>query len=385
MMTFAGAAETKKKTAADLTDLDKVTNKEAVSLLVDLGVIAGRETGAFDPTGTLKRGEFAKMICVTKLGSDKGANLAGGASPLADIKGHWAEGYIKYCYSTKIVAGTSPTTFSPEGELKVVEAAKMLLTALGYDAELSKYNNDPFWSSNIMTDAQVAGLMDGISQISDEKITRDNAAQMIFNALFADQVKPNIDRDQGVAYLVNYANKYTNAANPAAAKNKLGEFVFDLHTVTGVVTANTFGKVTSTAAAKDKTRIDVTAAGGSTINVGLADFALASTAAQLGHQVKFYAKSDKSLISSAVVDSGKTVTYSVSDEHEKFVKDNGLTVDGSTVVITDYAGDSKAFVGYGSAANKIAGDTVLIDVTGDKTIEYAVKSTYVFSNVSDVN
>ncbi|MEG0825521.1 MAG: S-layer homology domain-containing protein, partial [Oscillospiraceae bacterium] len=59
MMTFAGAAETTKKTAADLTDIKDVVNKEAVSLLVDLKVVAGRDDGAFDPAGSLKRAEFA--------------------------------------------------------------------------------------------------------------------------------------------------------------------------------------------------------------------------------------------------------------------------------------------------------------------------------------
>ncbi|MEG1396810.1 MAG: hypothetical protein RSC82_07520, partial [Oscillospiraceae bacterium] len=44
MMTFAGAAETTKvSTATDLTDMKDVTNKEAVTLLVDLKVIAGRD------------------------------------------------------------------------------------------------------------------------------------------------------------------------------------------------------------------------------------------------------------------------------------------------------------------------------------------------------
>ena len=42
--------------AASVNDMDKVVNKEAVALMVDLGIIEGDNTGAFNPTGTINRG-----------------------------------------------------------------------------------------------------------------------------------------------------------------------------------------------------------------------------------------------------------------------------------------------------------------------------------------
>ncbi|HIY16564.1 MAG TPA: S-layer homology domain-containing protein, partial [Candidatus Intestinimonas stercorigallinarum] len=48
----------------EFTDKDEIVNKEAVNVLVELGVIEGKDTGAFDPTGIITRGEMAKIICV---------------------------------------------------------------------------------------------------------------------------------------------------------------------------------------------------------------------------------------------------------------------------------------------------------------------------------
>lgn len=44
----------------DFSDKDKIVNKEAVSTLVELGVIAGKDDGTYDPTGIVTRGEMAK-------------------------------------------------------------------------------------------------------------------------------------------------------------------------------------------------------------------------------------------------------------------------------------------------------------------------------------
>ncbi len=56
----------------DFSDKEEIVNKEAVSVLVELGVIAGKDNGSYDPTGIITRGEMAKLICVVL---NKGADL----------------------------------------------------------------------------------------------------------------------------------------------------------------------------------------------------------------------------------------------------------------------------------------------------------------------
>jgi hypothetical protein len=72
---------------------------------------------------------------------------------------HWASGYIEYCVSEGIISGTGDGTFNPNGTLKTVEFTKMLLVALGYNAQAEGYVGSN-WSVNIAADALAAGVTD---------------------------------------------------------------------------------------------------------------------------------------------------------------------------------------------------------------------------------
>lgn len=68
------------------------------------------------------------------------------------------------------------------------QAAKMLLTALGYAADKQGYVNTPSWAININVDAATAGVFDGFTGNPGVGLTRDNAALLIYNTLFAKTV-----------------------------------------------------------------------------------------------------------------------------------------------------------------------------------------------------
>ena len=222
MVIGAGAAD---KTAADLTDMDKVTNKEAVSLMVDLGIIEGKPDGSFAPTEGVDRATMAKLITYILMGDVDASIFEGTTTDLTDIDTNWAEGYIKYCYANGIISGDGQGHFFPTQGVTVVQAAKMLLVALGYDATASKYQGDSMWSVNIMKDAQAAGLINNMSVKATDTLTRDGAAQMIYNALFAKTVTPEFQYDMGVQYLSKYVS----------APTTLGEQVYGLAKVEALV------------------------------------------------------------------------------------------------------------------------------------------------------
>ena len=203
MVVGAGAADI---TAADLTDIDQVTNKEAVNLMVDLGIIEGKPDGSYGPAESVDRATMAKLITYILMGDVDAAIFEGTTTDLTDIDTNWAEGYIKYCYANGIITGDGQGHFFPTQGVTVVQAAKMLLVALGYDADASGYQGSSLWSVNIMKDAQVAGLLDGVSGSATDALTRDGAAQMIFNALFANTVTPEFQYDMGVQYLSRYVD-----------------------------------------------------------------------------------------------------------------------------------------------------------------------------------
>ena len=176
----------------DFSDKDKVVNKDAVSMLTTLGVINGKEDGSyFDPTGNVTRAEMAKMLCVA---------INGGVDPVlgvkdtptfTDIKGTWAESYIEYCAANGIIAGRGNNKFDPTGTVSATEAAKMLLGVLGYNAEKSGLvGND--WAINTNVLANQNGLYKNLANLNaNTLLTRDNAAQMIYNALDANMVELN--------------------------------------------------------------------------------------------------------------------------------------------------------------------------------------------------
>ena len=118
----------------DFSDSEEIVNKDAVSMLTTLGVINGKEDGSyFDPTGNVTRAEMAKMISVMLSNNENCDDLYMTVnSGLTDIANSWARGYINYCYTLDIIAGRGNGTFDPTANVTGVEAAKMLLAALGY-------------------------------------------------------------------------------------------------------------------------------------------------------------------------------------------------------------------------------------------------------------
>lgn len=204
LSTPAGAA-----TSTPLADFSQVTHQEAVLLMTDLGVIQGKTDGTFAPKESVDRATMAKLLYGILMGETDPASFSSVDTGLTDIAGNWAENYIKYCYSVGIISGKGNSTFDPNGVVNVASAAKMLLVTLGYDAVDRGYASDPLWADNIIRDARALGLLEGISQFSFEPLTRDNAAQMIYNALFAYTRTPDYALREAGRTIVGYTTNPT--------------------------------------------------------------------------------------------------------------------------------------------------------------------------------
>ncbi len=225
MFTVASAAETK-KTASDLTDWNTVSHKDAVSLMVDLGIIVGTDKGTFEPTGNIDRASWAKMVYFAATGTDDADAYLGTASGLGDIAGNWAESYISFLKANNYISGDNFGNYNPSNNVTVAEACKMMLTVLGYDAEDRGYQNNTAWAGNIMTDAKRNGLMDNVdkAQTALVPLTRENAAEIVLNALNANMVEGIPQWDNGNRYITTYSKLYT-----------LGYDVFNMVKVTATV------------------------------------------------------------------------------------------------------------------------------------------------------
>ena len=177
--------------AKDFTDSSKITYSEAVDVMSAVKVIDGYAEGDFRPTATLTRGAAAKIICNLILGPTTAGALVADAAPYKDVPtNHTFAGYIAYCQKEGIISGYADGTFRPANSLTGYAFMKMLLGALGYDAEVEGYTG-PNWSVNVAKRALNIGLADDLNgEFNGVKaVNREEACLYALNTLTADMVE----------------------------------------------------------------------------------------------------------------------------------------------------------------------------------------------------
>ena len=206
---------------AAFSDQDKIENTEAVDATTALNIIGGYEDGSFHPERNIKRSEVTKMICVA-LNGGKEPNLATPAVPtFSDVRGTsdgWAEKYIESCVAQGIVSGVGDNRFSPAGNVTGSQLAKMLLVAIGYDADIEHFTGNA-WETNVNVVATQKGLYKGLEAMDvSAAVTRDQAAQMVWNALKAIEVEYKytlVSENGQLVSKVTIENKANNRAGDA--------------------------------------------------------------------------------------------------------------------------------------------------------------------------
>ena len=376
----------------DFSDKDEIVNKDAVSMLTILGVINGKEDGSFfDPAGNVTRAEMAKMIAtVLNQGADVDGLYVGMNTGLTDVKGHWAESYINYCYSLGIIAGRGNGKFDPAATVTGNEAAKMLLVAAGYDAQLAGLTGAD-WAIKTASLASTLGIFDNLSVATSDPLTRDNAALLIYNALDIEMIQ-------------KYENGYAIAFGD---HRTLLSTKYGVYKVEGVVTGNEWAQLEDTdsedSLATGKTKMDhVKVYKSTTSNTVVGEyeeeknpviFNVSTPVDMLGQTVTMYVRKTTVLANSEVlgvyVNGNNNVVKTTADTQDTmkdFLKGTGLSVDGDTAyyvnygVMKDEAAATKA-MGFesGDRFNSVKGKTngygvelTAIDNDNDGEVEYVL-------------
>ena len=173
---------------AAFKDADKIDYDEAVEVMNAVGVLVGDEKGNFNAKENLTREQAAKIISYLLLGN-KTAEALVGAAKFTDVAAtRWSAGFVDYCASTGVVAGNGNGTFAPAGQLTGFQFAKMLLVALGYDANIEGFTGTD-WQINVSKVANQVGLFNGLSISGTAVLTREQGAQMCLNTLKAPLVE----------------------------------------------------------------------------------------------------------------------------------------------------------------------------------------------------
>ena len=167
-------------------DVAEKPYEEAVTALVQKGIITGDEKGLFNPDQTLTRAQAC--IIVVKSMQPPVAEVAGTAtqaylkSGFPDMSGYsWAEGYIGYAIKKGVTKGYPDGSFKPGNKVTSSELVTMILRAGGYfDTELGGT-----WPDNYILKANELTLYEGLpeSESMPPLATKWMAAQMAYNAL----------------------------------------------------------------------------------------------------------------------------------------------------------------------------------------------------------
>ena len=164
--------------ANSFTDISNSKNKEAIETLYELGVIDGYSKTKFSPKLTLSRAE-ACAVMVRALYGDK---IVYWTNSFTDVPARaWYAPYVDVAVYYDIMHGHSATTFAPDEDITYDQMATLVLNALGYNApQLSGT-----WPENVERIANILGLYDNTSRfvLGSDAITREDACQMLYNAL----------------------------------------------------------------------------------------------------------------------------------------------------------------------------------------------------------
>ena len=387
----------------DLTDKDQIVNKDAVSMLVSLGIIEGKPDGSYGPTENVDRAQMAKMLSVImNKGVDNSALYQSVNSGLVDVNTNWAKGHINYCYTTGIIAGRGNGKFDPSATVTALEAAKMLLVAVGYDPKIEGFEGAD-WAINVSVRADEQGIFEGFTKDLSAPLNRDDAALLIYNALDVEMIQSYTTN--------NYPIAYSDHRTILADK-------YGVIKVQGVVVANEWASLASDdgdAALKEgKTTIYngegiFSTTGNTTVSKEDASlktqtFNVSTPVDMLGKTVNLYIKKTTILADSTVygdpvvsdvntvVTTGETVLYSGAKDpqvdYDKLLGENGLT-DKDAKYFWNY--NSGKYIPnttekYGDKTANVKGATLtIIDNNGDGEVDYVLSVEKALADITSVN
>ena len=203
---------------AGYSDVDVNDNVEAIEVLQAVEVMVGDDRG-FGPDRPVTRAEMA-VVMGKLLNLDY--NYYVSTCPFADVSGNyeWARGWVGACAANGIVSGRGDGIYDPGATVTAIEAASMMMRALGYFKYVEDYN-DGFVLVTVRQGNQI-GLFNGVGSDGSTPMTRNQVAQMALNALRSEMV--DFTGTLGVelnGVKVNYRAEYTSRTSTEKKYNAI--------------------------------------------------------------------------------------------------------------------------------------------------------------------
>lgn len=154
-------------TFTDVTPQNKYT--EAISSLVEQGIIDGYLDGTFRPWDKINRAEFLKIIIGSMTPTPTGENC------FTDVTTKWFAPYICYAKENKIADGYPDGSFKPASNINLAEALKISM-----GGNLQSQTGEA-WFAPYLRIAEEKNYLGNIDQNLSHEISRGETSQLIFN------------------------------------------------------------------------------------------------------------------------------------------------------------------------------------------------------------
>ena len=168
--------------AASFPDVDSNDNIEAIDVLETVEVMIGNKNGDFEPDKNVTRAEMA-VVMAKLLNLDY--KYYETTCPFNDVP-DWAKGWVGACAANGIVSGRGEGVYDPNNTVTAVEAASMMMRALGYFQNSGDYS--PNFESATVRQASAISLFSGIGGNANTPLTRNQVAKLALNTLEANMV-----------------------------------------------------------------------------------------------------------------------------------------------------------------------------------------------------
>ena len=184
-LALAPAAMAQSAAPIPYSDVTGNAHVTAIEFLTAEGVLNGYPNGTFQPQNQITRAEFT--AAVVRLLGPKAQQAAAALSNLtpsfkdgAQIP-TWAWGYVNYAQGQKLIQGYPDGTFQANQNITMVEAAAILLRAIGDTAAVP---SGSFQSAYTIA-AYNLNLTQGVHFVAELPATRGEVAQMTYDAAVA--------------------------------------------------------------------------------------------------------------------------------------------------------------------------------------------------------
>lgn len=179
---------------------------KAIDYLVSANILSGYNQYEFGSKDPLTRAQFAKIV-VLMAGREKEA-LTKTTESFTDVgSDHWAVGYINEAASLGLITGYPDGSFGADEKITYAQAITVIIRTLGYSPSEVGTN----WPNDYINKARELLITDGLTFQRNDILTREVAAYMLYNSLYAKNGSGNVSSglkkvDGVIIYGVNSLN-----------------------------------------------------------------------------------------------------------------------------------------------------------------------------------